>query len=110
MRAGDGKLNIELYKGLKVVKFDRKMYLNFSNFRGRTLAGGTSLGPKTGTSVGWGGGGVAKFLPDGGTPQSPQEKKPAIMHIIVHNLQTLFESTEILEESCFCLYLLIRRC
>ena len=25
---------------LKVVKFDTKMYLNFSNFRGRTLAGG----------------------------------------------------------------------
>ena len=40
---------------LKVVKFDTKMYLNFSNFRGRTLAGGgTSLGPKMGTSVGWG--------------------------------------------------------
>ena len=25
---------------LKVVKFDTKMYLNFSNFRGRTSAGG----------------------------------------------------------------------
>ena len=47
------------------------MYLNFSNFRGRTSAGGgTSLGPKTGTSVGWGGG-LAKFLPDGGDPPSP---------------------------------------
>ena len=51
------------------------MYLNFSNFRGQTSAGGgTSLDPKTGTSVGWGG--LAKFSPDGGTPQSPQEKNP----------------------------------
>ena len=51
------------------------MYLNFSNFRGRTSAGGgTSLGPKTGTSVGWGG--LVKFSPDGGTPQSPPRKKP----------------------------------
>ena len=58
---------------LKVVKFDKKMYLNFKNFWGQTSDwGGTSLGPQTGTSVGWGG--LAKFLPDGGTPQSPQEK------------------------------------
>ena len=47
------------------------MYLNFS---GTNLGGGgTSLGPKTRTSVGWGG--LAKFLPDGGTPQSPPGKK-----------------------------------
>ena len=43
---------IQLFKvllSLKVVKFDTKMYLIFSNFRGRTLAGGgTSLGPKNG--------------------------------------------------------------
>ena len=39
---------------LKVVEFNTKMYLNFSNFRGRTSAGGISLGPKIGTSVGWG--------------------------------------------------------
>ena len=40
---------------LKVVKFDAKMDLNFSNFQGTNLGwGGTSLGPKTGTSVGWG--------------------------------------------------------
>ena len=44
------------------------MYLNFSNFRGRTSAGGgTSLGPKTGTNVGWGH--LAKFSSDWGTPQ-----------------------------------------
>ena len=42
------------FLSLKVVKFDTKMYLNFSNFQGQTSAGGTSLGPKTGTSVGWG--------------------------------------------------------
>ena len=47
---------LKVLLGLKVVKFDTKMYLNFSNFRGRTSARvGTSLGPKTGTSVGWGG-------------------------------------------------------
>ena len=37
------KHEIQLFKvllSLKVVKFDTKMYLNFSNFRGWTLAGG----------------------------------------------------------------------
>ena len=52
------KHEIQLFKGtleLKIVKFDTKMYLHFSNFQGRTSAGGgTSLGPKMGTSVGWG--------------------------------------------------------
>ena len=59
------KHEIQLFKvllSLKVVKFDTKMYLNFSNFRGRTSAGGTSFDPKQGQ------------LSDGGTPQSPQEK------------------------------------
>ena len=47
------KHEIQLFKvlfSLKVVKFDTKMYLYFSNFQGRTSAGGrgTSLGPKTG--------------------------------------------------------------
>ena len=51
------------------------MYLKLSNFRGRTSAGGTSLGPKTGTSVGWGGG-LAQFLPDGGNPPVPPGKNP----------------------------------
>ena len=57
---------------LKAVKFDTKMYLNFSNFRGRTSAGGggTSLGPKTGTSVRWGG--IGKIVAGWGGP--PQEK------------------------------------
>ena len=70
------KHNIQLFKvllSLKVVKFHTKMYSNFSNFWGRTLAGGgTSLGPKTGTSVGWGE--LTKFLPNGGTPSPSREK------------------------------------
>ena len=58
------------------------MYLNFSIFRGRTSAGGwTSLGPKMGTSVGWGG--LTIFLPDG---QSPQEKNPLMWTYITHIL------------------------
>ena len=69
---------IQVFKvllSLKVVNFDTKMYLNFSNFSGTNLGwGGTSLGPKTGTSVRWGG--LAKFSPDGGTPPSPPGKKP----------------------------------
>ena len=68
----NAKLGHFLLLSLKVVKFDTKMYLNFSNFRGRTSAGGTSLGPKRGTSVGWGD--FTKFSLDGGTGESPQEK------------------------------------
>ena len=51
------KHEIQLFKvllSLKVVKFDTKMYLNFSNFWGWTSAGGSSLGPKMGTRVRWG--------------------------------------------------------
>ena len=71
---------MQLFKvllSLKVVKFDTKMYLNFSNFRERTSAGGggTSLGPKMGTSVGWGGGGIDKIFVGWGTPPVPLRKK-----------------------------------
>ena len=71
------KHEIQLFKvllSLKVVKFDTKMYLNFSNFRGRTSAGGggQALVQKRGQVSDRGG--LAKFSPDGGTPQSPQEK------------------------------------
>ena len=61
---------------LKVVKFDTKMYLNFSNFRGRTSAGGgLALVQK------WGqvsdGGGIGKiFARWGRPPHPPQEKNP----------------------------------
>ena len=51
------------------------MYLNLSNFRGRTSAGGgTSLGPKTRTSVRWGY--WQNFRPMGGPPSPPPEKNP----------------------------------
>ena len=53
------------------------MYLNFSNCRGQTSAGGDKPWSKNGDKCQMGGGGLAKFLPDGGTPQSPQEKNPA---------------------------------
>ena len=56
---------------LKVVKFDTKMYLNFSNFQGRTSAGGgQALVQKRGQVSD---GGLTKFSPDGGPP-SPQKK------------------------------------
>ena len=58
---------------LKVVKLDTKMYLKFSNFQGQTSAGGTSLGPKTTTSVD---GGIDKIFARWGDPPSPQEKNP----------------------------------
>ena len=69
---------IQLFKvllSLKVVKFDTKIYLNFSNFRGQTW-GGQALVQKWGQVLD--GGGLAKFLPDGGTPQSPQGKNPGV--------------------------------
>ena len=60
---------------LKVVKFDTKMYLNFSNFRGRTSAGGGDKPwSKNGDKCRMGG--LAKFLPDGGDPPVPPGKKP----------------------------------
>ena len=80
------------YPPIKLDKFDTKMYLNFSIFRGQTSVGGggTSLGPKTGTSVGWGGG-LAKFrrMP-GGPPQSPPGKKKTLP-----STDTLIESSQI---------------
>ena len=60
-----------------MVKFDTKMYLNFSNFRGRTSAGvGQALVQKQGQVSD--GGDWQNFCRMGGTPQSPppQEKKP----------------------------------
>ena len=68
------KHEIQLFKVLLSlkVKFDTKMYLIFSNFQGRTSdGGGTSLGPKTGTSVGWGDWQNFRWM---GDPQSPLGK------------------------------------
>ena len=60
---------------LKVVKFDTKMYLNFSNFRDEPRLGGDKPWSKNGDKCQMGGGGeLAKFSPDGGTPSPPQEK------------------------------------
>ena len=62
---------------LKVVQFDTKMYLNFSNFRGQTSAGGGQALVQKRGQVSDGGGGLAKFLPDGGTPVPPR-KNPGL--------------------------------
>ena len=61
---------------LKVVKFDTKIYLNFSNLWGQTSAGGGGGKPwsKNGDKCRMGG--LTKFSPDGRTPQPPQEKNP----------------------------------
>ena len=48
------------------------MYSKFSNFRGQTLAGGASLGPKTGTCVGWG---IDKIFAGWEDPPVPPRKK-----------------------------------
>ena len=78
------KHNIQLFKvllSLKVVKFDTKMYLKFSNFRGRTSAGGGGGGNKP-----WSKnedkcrmGRLTKFSPDGGTPRRPRKKKTLLI-------------------------------
>ena len=69
---------IQLFKvlfSLKVVKFDTKMYLNFSNFRGRTSAGG---GGEQALVQKWGqvlDGGDWQNFRRMGDPQYPPEKK-----------------------------------
>ena len=75
------KHEIQLFKVLMslIVKFDTKMSLIFFQIFGDEprLGGGTSLGPKTGTGVGWAG--LTKFLPDGGAPPG---KNPASSTIL----------------------------
>ena len=56
---------------LKVVKFDIKMYLNFSHFRGRTSGGGFKPWSKNGDKCRMGG--LTKFSPNGGTPSPPKK-------------------------------------
>ena len=58
---------------LTVVKFDTKMYLNFSNFRGQTSAGGQALVQKWGQVSD---GEIYKIFAGWGDPQSPQDKNP----------------------------------
>ena len=52
------------------------MYLNFSNFRGRTSAGGGGNKPwsKNGDKC-WMGGGIDKIFAGWGTPSPPGKKK-----------------------------------
>ena len=70
------KHEIQLFKvllSLKVVKFDTKMYLNFSNFRGRTSAGGgQALVQKRGQVSD---GGIGKIFTGWGDPPVPPRKK-----------------------------------
>ena len=70
---------MQLFKvllSLKVVKFDTKMYLNFSNFRGRTSAGGDKPWSKNGDKCQMGGGIGKIFAGWGDPPVPPQEKNP----------------------------------
>ena len=61
---------------LKVVKFDTQMYkLHFSNFRGRTSAGGGQALVQKWSQVS-DGGELTKFLPDGGDPPVLSGKNP----------------------------------
>ena len=70
------KHEIQLFKvllSLRVVKFDTKNVSRFFKYFETNLGWGASLGPKTGTCVGWG---VDKiFAWWGGRPPSPPGKK-----------------------------------
>ena len=83
---------IQLFKvllSLKVVKFDTKMYLNFSNFWGRTsVGGGQALVQRRGQVLD---GGIDKIFAGWGTP-SPPRKKPCM---ILYNHSSYFKSGEI---------------
>ena len=64
------------------------MYLNFSNFRGQTLAGGASLGPKTGTGVEWGGGEIDKIFAGWEVPPGKNPWLCSHGHVLLMNLLT----------------------
>ena len=71
---------------LKVVKFDTKMYLNFSNFRGRTSAGGDKPWSKNGDKCQMGGD-WQNFRRMGGDPPSPPPgKKPCFKELFTIRL------------------------
>ena len=59
---------------LKIVKFDTKMYLNFSKFLKTNLSWGDKPWSKNGDKCQMGG--LTKFLLDGGTPSSPLPPPP----------------------------------
>ena len=73
------KHEMQLFKvllSLKVVKFDTKMYLNISNFRGRTSAGGDKPWSKNGDKCWMGGLTRQNFSQIRGPPPVPPGKKP----------------------------------
>ena len=73
------KHEIQLFKvllSLKVVKFDTKMNLNFSNFRGRTSAGGGQALVQNRAHVSDGGGDWQNFCRMEGPPVPLKKKKP----------------------------------
>ena len=77
------KHGIQLFKvlmSLKVVKLDTKMYLKFSNFRGRISAGGGQALVQKGGQVSMGGG-IDKIFARWGEP-SPPRKKPCTVRVI----------------------------
>ena len=73
---------------LKVVKFDTKMYSNFSNFWELTSAKGDKPWSKNGDKCRMGG--LTKFSPDGGTPQ---EKNHALITSSSHSGTVLHTPT-----------------
>ena len=80
------KHEIQLFKvllSLKVVKFDTKMYLNLSNIWGRTSAGGKDKPWSKNGDKCWMGG-LTKFSPDGGTPQSPPKNPGTCVCPVIH--------------------------
>ena len=81
---------------LKAVKFDTKMYLNFSNFRRQTSAGGQALVQKRGQVSD---GGLTKFLPEGGPPSpTPREKTWRESRLIIFwNWYVVFKELTLLE-------------
>ena len=75
------KHEIQLFKvllSLKVVKFDSKMYLNFSNFWGQTSAGGEQALVQNGDKYRMGGWQHFCWM---GDPQSPPPRKKTLHQI-----------------------------
>ena len=102
------KHEIQLFKvllSLKLVKFDTKMYLNFSNFRGQTSAGGDKPWSENGDKCRMGGG-IGKIFARWGTP-SPPRKKPCLLSTLdeglgVRQVETLLFLVTVSIISCFC--------
>ena len=68
-----------------MVKFDTKMYLNFSNFRGRASAGGGQALVQKRGQVSDGGGGIGKIFAGWGGPPSPPPRKKTLLLIKINS-------------------------